>query len=254
MVHVAYCFYGQPRRLEEGYTVVQSLISRHPDIQFDFFYHTWYDSTKSVQEYEASPWRHLGAKDLSVSSDVLDRIHKLYLPKSSAYSVPIQFELSTIKESLLYMKTIEPNKVVNINNFLSQLYSIQQVRNVVFEYVQKTNTAYDFVVLSRFDFLNPISINFHTLDTNKMYVSNIFESRKVFCNYAIYNYTTFLNHANIYDNLCNLINNQELCIVFRTITNTECHLNPEEIKLMNYLYYYTDNKNIEYTNLIPNFI
>ena len=46
MVRVAYCFYGQPRRVEEGYTTVESLIRRHPDVQFDFFYHTWYDSSK----------------------------------------------------------------------------------------------------------------------------------------------------------------------------------------------------------------
>jgi hypothetical protein len=253
MVRVAYCFYGQPRRVEDGYTIVQSLMSHHPDVQFDFFYHTWYDDSKSIQEYEASPWRHLGAKDLSINSGVLDRINTLYLPTSSAYSAPIQFDLSGITESLLYTKTAS-YKLPNINNFLSQLYSIQQVRNTVYDYVQKTNTSYEFVVLSRFDFLNHISINFHTLDTNKMYVSNLIAGRKLFCNYAIYNYSTFLNHANIYDNLKNLINNQDLCTLFKAITGTECHLNPEEIKLMNYLYYYTDYTNIEFTDLIPNFI
>ncbi|NDB85510.1 MAG: hypothetical protein EB127_22830, partial [Alphaproteobacteria bacterium] len=230
MVRVAYCFYGQPRRLEEGYTTVQSLMSRHSDVQFDFFYHTWYDSSKSIQKYEASPWRHLGTKDLTIGSDILNRINTLYVPKSSVYSPPIEFDLSGVKESLLYKNT-KSYKLPNINNVLSQLYSIQQVRNAVFDYVQKTNIAYDFVVLSRFDFLRPITINFHTLDNTKMFVSDQIANRKLFCNYAISNYSTFLNHANIYNNLNNLLNNYEVCALFKAITLTECHLNPEEIKL-----------------------
>ena len=250
MVRVAYCFYGQPRRVEEGYTTVESLIRRHPDVQFDFFYHTWYDSSKPIQEYVASPWRDLGAKELSISSDVLGRLHEVYVPKASTYSTPIQFDLSGIKGSLLYTNT-ESRKLPNINNLLSQLYSIQQVRNTVFDYVQTTKTVYDFIVLSRFDFLKPISINFHTLRTDTLYVSDTLATKKLYCNYAISNYATFLHHANIYDNLKNLINNRELCKLFRAITQTECHLNPEELKLMNYLYYYTDCTNIEF---IPNFI
>jgi len=253
MVRIAYCFYGQPRKLEEGYKPVESLISRHPDIQFDFFYHTWYDSSKSIQEYVASPWRHLGAKELSISSDVLGRLHELYVPKASTYSAPIQFDLSGVNKSLLYTNT-ESRKLSNINNLFSQLYSIQQVRNTVFDYVQTTNTVYDFIVLSRFDFLNPISINFHTLRTDKLYVSDTLATKKLYCNYAISNYATFLHHANIYDNLKNLINNQELCHLFRTITQSECHLNPEELKLANYLYYYSNYTNIEFTNQISNFI
>ena len=80
----------------------------------------------------------------------------------------------------------------------------------------------------------------------------MFQIKLLIGNYS--NYSTFLNHANIYNNLNNLLNNYEVCALFKAITLTECHLNPEEIKLMNYLYYYTDNKNIEFTNMIPNFI
>ena len=38
MVKIAYCLYGQPRNLEEGYKTISKFVENY---DVDFYYHTW---------------------------------------------------------------------------------------------------------------------------------------------------------------------------------------------------------------------
>jgi len=249
---IAYCFYGQPRKLEEGYTIVQQFISLNPTATIDFFYHTWFLKGATNYQYEASPWRNLSKEELTIRPDIIDTIHTLYQPKAFKIDEPTQFNISTIKESILYKKTPE-QQTRNIHNTLSQFYSIQQVRSVLETYVKTTQTKYDYVVLNRFDFLKPICIQVDLLQTDRLYVSDVLKNRKLFCNCYISDYDRFLKIANVFETIKEFMNNDLLIHQFKVYTRGESIFNVEEINAINYMYYYTTYDTIVYTPLIPDF-
>jgi len=258
MVRVAYCFYGQPRVLEEGYKIFQSFVSRHSDVQFDVFYHTWH-AKKGI--YEASPWRSFGTQELIIAENAIDRLNDLYKPIQYKVDEPKRFDISQIETSALYtfvMEQIHTNnnrqKVNNLNNILSMFYSIQQVRDILQQHVSKTNTSYDYVILSRFDFLKEVKLNIATLMNHRLYVNDGGYRTKVFCAYYVCDYNIFLNFANIFNNLPVIMNNRELLTHFRALNGIECCINGEELMSLNYISYYGHYENVIFTPLIPNFI
>jgi len=252
---VAYCFYGQPRRIDEGFAIVEKFMKKNPDIHIDFFYHTWFSKDISTNVYDASPWRGLDTNDLLIQPDSINKLNTLYAPKAYQVDEPKKFNstIESIKESILYK--ITPDKYIqNLNNTLSQLYSIQQACNVLQTYIQNSGIQYDYIILSRFDFRKEIEIQLHMLTNTMLYLSNIQESIKHFGAYYISNYEIFLNITNTFDNLINLINNTELITVFSQLTGISANLNVEQIISMNYLFFYKNYENINFTPLIPNFI
>jgi len=249
---IAYCFYGQPRKLEEGYAIVQQFISLNPTAEIDFFYHTWFIKGTTDYQYEAAPWRQLSKEELTIRPNAIDILQTYYNPKAFAIDEPMQFDISSIKESILYKKTPE-QQTRNINNNLSKYYSIQQVRSVLETYVKNTNTRYEYVVLNRFDFLKPIRIQMDQLEMDRLYVSDVLKNRKLFCNCCISDYDRFLKIANVFETLKEIMNNDLLISQFKLYTRGECIFNAEEINAVQYMYYYTTHDTIIYTPLIPDF-
>jgi len=255
MIRVAYCFYGQPRKIEEGFAIVQKFMNNNPDILIDFFYHTWFIKNPSGKPYDASPWRQFDRDELLIQPDSIERLNELYRPCGYQVDEPIQFDLTKeqLHESILYK--ITPGLYIqNLNNTLSQLYSMQQVRGILQQYVNDTGTTYQYVILSRFDFRKEVEIRMNCLTETRLYVSNLQENIKCFCAHYISNYDIFLNISNVFDNLTNLINNTELLDIFKQHNGIDSNLNVETIIAMNYLFYYKHYAQVEFTHLIPNFV
>jgi hypothetical protein len=255
MIRIAYCLYGQPRRIEEGFAIVQKFQQDNPDVQIDFFYHTWFIPNTSNRLYEASPWRPLGRDDLLIRPDAIEKLNSMYMPKAYQVDEPIQFDktITQLYDSILYKHT-PTSYITNLNNVLSQIYSMQQVRKVLQNYSKETGTTYQYVILSRFDFLKEIKIRINSLRNDILYVSNTTEKHKCLGAFYLSNYDIFLNVANVFDNLPNIVNNTELMQLIKGLHIFECNLNAENIITTNYLFYYRNHRNIEFTHLIPNFV
>jgi hypothetical protein len=256
---VAFCLYGQPRMLEEGYKYIQEFINLNKNVEFDFFYHTWYiePSDNTPVYYDGAPWRNTPSNELIIKKNIINRINELYKPKAGYYESPRYFDNSIVSPSLIYEKTINTcsEKVINnISNTLSCIYTCQKVRDILFDWIKKNNIKYDFVISSRFDFLNNVNINLHTLDSSKLYTSSMHTPRDIIAgaNFYILNVDIFLNFFNMYDNIDMLKNNESMfneMIFFKEVLI----INVEQLITANYLYYYKNFENIIKTNLIPNF-
>jgi hypothetical protein len=256
---VAFCLYGQPRMLEEGYKYIQAFMNNNKDIEFDFFYHTWYiepTDGKTIY-YDGAPWRNTPSNELIIKKNVINRINELYKPKAGYYENPRYFDNSIVSPSLIYEKTINTcsEKVINnISNTLSCIYTCQKVRDILFDSIKKNNIKYDFVISSRFDFLNNVNINLYTLDSSKLYTSSMHSPRDIIAgaNFYISNVDIFLNFFNMYNNIDVLKNNESMfneMIFFKEVLI----INVEQLITANYLYYYKNFDNIIKTNLISNF-
>jgi hypothetical protein len=100
---VAFCFYGQPRLLEEGYASFQALFNNNANVEFDFFYHTWFRDTGDETHYfEGAPWRNTPKEQLRIKKDSLQRIQELYKPKAGFHEEPRQFCHSIVHPSISY--------------------------------------------------------------------------------------------------------------------------------------------------------
>lgn len=253
MISVAYCFYGQPRKVNDGFKIVQEFVKSNPEANIDFFYHTWFAKSESPIYYETSPWRNIEKNSLQIDQTIIEDINALYNPKAFQIDPPTYLPNEYLKDSLLFNKTSNIKRN-NINNTLSQKYSYQRVRQVLEKYVNENNKHYDFIILSRFDFLNTINIKIRNLCAGKLYVSNTTEQYKAFCNLYVSDYEIFLKITNVYDNLSKICNDQKLIDKYERLSAIECSLNAEELISLNYLYYYDDYKDVEFSPLIPNFI
>ena len=255
---VAFCLYGQPRRFEEGYKYINEFINNNTDIEFDFFYHTWYIDPNDDKPlyYESAPWRNISSNELIIKKDIINRINELYKPKSNNYDPPMRFD-SFINPSIIYENTIKIGNIQctnNISNSLSLCYSCQKVRNILLDWIKKTNIQYDFVITSRFDFLNEIKIDLHKLDSTKLYMPLIEPNRSYIPGAVLYvtNIYIFSKLFNTYENVDNIKNNIE--ILNQMINLKELFaINGENIMTANFLYYYKNFDNVIQTNLIPNF-
>lgn len=230
---IAYCLYGQPRKLYEGYQNISTFTKKY---NVDFYYHTWYD--ESIEYYDASPWRNISQKELKVKKDTIKHINNLYKPVAYLYDKPISFDISKY------------NYEKNFENILSQLYSRNKVRNLL----KNSGINYDLVIMSRFDFLRNIGIDLNNIDINKTYVSNLHYPRKILPdNFFVMNYENFIKMFDIYEKLSEIIDNDDVKIKMKEY-DEKCILNLEEIILMKYIYEFNNVENVVYTNLIPNFI
>lgn len=255
MPRVAYCLYGQPRRLYEGHKYIMEFVRSNPDYIFDFYYHTWYVKPENGEVYQASQWRNLSADELKIDENIIDKINILYNPVAYCFDKPIQFHID--QSSLIYKNT-PPHFKRNINNTYSQMYSRQRVRDIFEKTILENNIEYDYVVTSRFDFLNTITIKLNTIVKNYVYAWNLkgteYEFHKrIGDNFFITDPPIFLKLSNIYSNLPNLINNTKINQLMNIYG--EAHvINPEELITSNYLYYFNNLDNTIKTDKIPGFI
>lgn len=258
LLRVAICFYGQPRRAKEGFETFKKLMNEpyHSNIIFDIFFHTWIMHANPGEKisYAGSTYRTLTKENTEVNSDILEQLVSMYKPIGFDASTPITFKKDAYENTLLYNNTKESSKN-NLNNLLSQSYSRQKVRDILASYIRATGAHYDFVVGSRFDFLNAIGINFNTLEPANLHVSSSQRPRHIIPdNFMLCNQAMFLKIFNIFNNLHNIVNNKELEENFLKVCKGESFIfNPEEIFLINYIYYFKDTKLIEYHTEIPDF-
>jgi len=254
MVRIAYCLYGQPRNFTEGYKNIKKFVEKH---DVDFYYHTWTLPNENTY-YSHSEWRNIPKEELKYDKDLIAKINSLYNPKAYLFEEAKVFDMEKNNDfvnSIAYSNTDKINKGIKISHTISHIYSRQQVRNLLYNTLQKENIEYDFVISSRFDFLKEINVNIdlNNINNEKIYVSNIHKPRAIFSDSIILlSVENFFKLFNIYDNLHNLINNKTLATLI-TNNNDKLVLVSEGLMFANYLYYFNDIKTLEYVNF-PNFI
>lgn len=144
--------------------------------------------------------------------NVINDLINIYKPKLFKFEKSIdKFEIpDKILNSSVYKNSHEMLKS-NINNTLSQCYSRNMVRNLLSEYVNKTNKNYDMIVTSRFDFVNQINFQLQNIDKTKVYVSNFhYPKKRIADNFIILPQSTYLKWFDIFDNIENIINDREV--------------------------------------------
>lgn len=251
MVLIAYCLYGQPRNLIEGSKNIKKFVENH---NVDYYYHTWTLPNENAH-YSHSEYRNVPKEELKGDKDIITKINSIYNPKAYLFEESKYFDIE--KNNIAYLNTAHlVNKDIRISHTLSQLYSKQQVRNLLYNTIEKENIKYDYVITCRFDFLNEINVNIdlNNIDNEKIYVSNIHKPRAIFSDaILLLSVENYFKLFNIYDNLCNLVNNKTLYYTFISKYNEKLNLTPENLTFANYLYYFNDIKRLEYVNF-PNFV
>ena len=243
---IAFCLYGQPRNYIQGYNNIMNFKNKF-NLTLDFYFHTWV----SNERYECSPWRDINENELQPNKFVVAELIRLYEPKAYCSDMAKKFDDTDVKDTLAYRNSSDKEKA-NINNLLSQLYSRYRVKNLVNDNAHLYGN-YDIVILSRFDFLNEINLDPNTVDTEKIYVSDMHKDRHVFPdNFMIMSQDNFIKLFNIYDELAPIINRYYIEIKMEEL-NEKIKLNMEEIILASCIYFYEED-NIIRTDLIPNFM
>ena len=257
-LRVAICLYGQPREAKGGFETFTKLMNQeyHSNITFDIFFHSWimHENPGEKISYTPSPYRGLKKEQTEVDSNILEQLVSMYKPVSFGASIPITFRKEIYENTLLYNNTNEYGQQ-NANNIMSQTYSRQKVRDTLAAYIKATGAHYDFVLGSRFDYMNDIAINFNTLEPANLHTASYRRPRHsipdglIICNQAM-----FLKVFNIFNNFHNIVNNKELADNFVKTSKKELFIfHPEEILHINYIYYFKNNNLIEYHDEIPNF-
>ena len=238
---IAICLYGQPRNYKLGYENINNFIKKNNLDNPDFFIHVW--KLENNEKYQYSPWRNINANDLIVKNNeiIIEDLIKLYNPIKYEYENSInEFDKKIYNNSIIYNNTLyNSKKINNIDNTLSQIYSKNKVRNLLYNYTSENHKEYDMVIMTRIDY--ETTINFvldNTINRNKVYVSNIHVPRKILPdNFIVCSFNKFMNMFNIYENLFNIVNNNDLQNKFKNINERFC-INAEELLLANYLYFY----------------
>jgi hypothetical protein len=255
MVKIAVCLYGQPRHYSEGCKNIKKFVENH---DVDFYYHTWILNS-NASYYTHSEYRNINQEVLKGDKDIITKLNLLYNPKAYVFEESkLSFDIETKDDfinSIAYTNTFGHEKErFRISACLSQLYSRQQVRNLLYNTIETEKIEYDCVIISRFDFLNEINVNIDLNNINKqlIYLRPVEPSRYI-CQDAIFllGVENFFKMFNIYDNLHNIINNKALATLCSSY-NESLKLVPEILVFANYLYYFNNIKNWKYVNF-PNF-
>lgn len=251
---VAWCLYGQPRLLVQGYKNIINFVNKYPDVEFDFFFHTWFDPALVNQYYTSSNFRYINKDDLLIKKDLMEKAIDLYHPKNYKYESPIKFEVANILQSNIckYDLHANHNSETNISNCISNLYSKYQTYCILQEYIENTKSNYDLVISCRFDFLNDITLNLYDVDVNK--ISSKFTGRTYIVeNFVVANLNNFKNYSQSYINIDKIINNNEI----KKITE-ECNCGynfiPEVITTANIIYLYNTLDILAFRTDIPNYV
>jgi len=252
-LRVALCLLGQPRRYAEGHKVFMEFIHapHHINIKFDVFFHAW--KLPQNGSFVHSAYRELSPEELVFHDNTVDDLVKLYDPISYVVNDATTFDRSKYENTLLYNRSSEFSQN-NANNTISQFYSRQKVRNLVLDYAKKHKINYDFIIGSRFDFIQPLDIDLNKLDPNGVHLTDCRFPRKHLPDpLVICNQNTFSKMFNVYNNLHNIVNNEELAEHFAKECNEEYIFEPEQTMHMNYIWHFKNNNAFRYHTGIPNF-
>lgn len=245
----ALCLYGQPRNYRDGFANLKNFLTQQNDIQFDVFFHVWYDENKCGEKYITR--RDLPDDEVIMPENTLQELLDLYQPVDYCYDSPKEFDLTEIKQSSLYQHTrIKTDKEQYIH--ISQMYSRNRTRDLFRAYCEKNKSDYEFVVFTRFDFISPIEVKLHQLNPEFIYFSDVDRpSRLKSDNIIILNQSNFIKIFDVYQFMFTILNSHQMrkkCVRRRI----RFELIIEEIIRMSILEHNLFNK-IIYTNLLPNF-
>lgn len=252
MLKIAFCLYGQPREYSKGYESIRKFLDRHDDIEVDFYFHTWIPEAREEGAYfEASPWRKINRDSLRAESDAISKLNALYKPVDFSCHSPIVFRYEGLKNSICYKNTVNPRKIANINNTLSQMYSRNTVRDLLEQNL--AGRDYELVITTRFDHLKDVKLDLHKIDPQKFYVSDQLLPRKILPdNFAVTGIDNYLKIYNIYRDLPRMANDSALDREVKEHGEV-FELNAEELLFASYLYQFGNVDKVVYTDLIPCF-
>jgi hypothetical protein len=246
---IAWCFYGQPRNLQEGYNNIKNYISNEK-INVDFFCHAWYNNNKDISQ---SPWAKKRNNNIYIHETHMKNIIELYSPKKFLFEHEQEFNIECLKNTLLLNNTTNNNG----NNVLSACYSTQIVIKLLLDYCKEIKQEYDIVYISRYDFLKPITLKPVNINTNYIYSTNIHKiyereliSPALLCGGMDIMLSLLLD---IYDIIFEIKNDYNLDKILKQDKyKCKLYLNHEEIFLSNIIQ--KNIVNIIYTKDIPNFM
>ncbi len=162
---VALLFFGQPRFLENPLpfqTHRDHILNKY---ETDVFCHTWWSPKQD--SYDTSSWSKINS--CSADKNAINKIVSLYNPKVVKFQESINFKFpedSEFNKNITKFDWANNNK----NNILSHLYSFTQIGEILEDYIQTTNTTYDFIIASRLDAEIIRLPNLKTLDPDKFYL------------------------------------------------------------------------------------
>lgn len=242
MKRIACALYGQPRFVDEGHRCIKNMLTLK-NFKVDYYCHS-YQGTK---KYDSSPWSD-GDKS-KVLFNTKQHLIKLYNPIKIIVNSPYNKDDGWIQNSLIGKCTHELGIVNgyniyesdNIPNILSQLYS----RAVLAKMIRESEIDYDFIVTTRYDFRVPFDTSFfNKIDNTKIYTNNGFGI--INDNFLIMGKQNFIKITNIYGNLRNIINNENL----KNQNENYFSFLLENLFILNILYYHKNFKNLVRTNKI----
>jgi hypothetical protein len=224
----------------------------------DFFYHCWTIEKDSKYEY-AVAWSKATEDELSFKDNIENTLEELYKPISKEYEMQISnFDTNLCIESLAYENMFQNkiphvfDKIRNLNGTLSQMYSRNKVSNLLKTHMEKTGATYDFVLMTRFDLTFSPDMDLNVLDSSKMYVSGVHVPRKIILDkFIIGPATVIITISNLYEELADIVNNEEL---FEAVTSfgETLQLNLEDLIIAKYILHYKNFDNVRYMSEITN--
>ena len=145
------------RLAKRGHDYIAAFVkNQHQDTSVDFNLPIWHDPQKT--HFDSSPWRAIPATELQIDKDTIPFLLEAYRPISCKIKCPRTPDVPGIQESTMFHNSDEITRS-NLNIILSQMLSKQCVRNLLSTRAHE----YDWIVMSRNDFLNPIRVDLREL-------------------------------------------------------------------------------------------
>ena len=246
---IAICLFGQPRDYVIGHKNIKDLIEHQEQYDCDIFFHCWNIENHTV--YTSAEWREIPKKSLLIEDmDVVNQqLLELYKPVKYKFENSIDKFNENIYNDTIAYKNITNDKILqNINNILSQMYSRNEVRKLFEQHISETNIEYDYVIMTRFDVMKKINLKLELLEGNKVYIDNMHYPRKIITDtFIICPQHIFILWFNLFDNLKNILNNEEINKKMKQ-NNEKLIVNAEELIMANFIYYF----DINLVNYLPN--
>jgi GR25 family glycosyltransferase involved in LPS biosynthesis len=246
---IAICLFGQPRDYVIGHKNIKDLIENQQQYDCDIFFHCWNIENHSV--YKSAEWREIPKKSLIIEDmDVVNQqLLDLYKPVKYKFENSIdKFNENIYNDTIAYNNITNDKILQNINNILSQMYSRNEVRKLFEQHVSEKNIEYDYVIMTRFDVMKKINLKLELLEGNKVYIDNMHYPRKIITDtFIICPQHIFILWFNLFDNLKNILNNEEINKKMKQ-NNEKLIVNAEELIMANFIYYF----DINLVNYLPN--
>ena len=244
---VAFCLYGQPRLAQRGHQQISEFFRKqHPDVSVDFYMHVWHDADQT--HFQRSPWRAISEAELRINPDTIPFLLDAYRPISCRIERPRILSVPGMVDSRMFQNS-DATQRSNLNNSLSQMYSKQCVSDLVWD----RGHEYDWIVMSRFDFLNPIRVDLRKLEKDKVYVPSFRLPQALFSDtFVICSPSLFFPLFNAYADLGNMMNDQVLHQKME-LYGEKAVLVTENILFGSFLKHFSVEKDVVFTPNIPDF-